>query len=66
MNPIYRFAPAATTSSFRALCFGAALFGVTWLALILFTLFYNWPCRSQPSGLHPEYAARRDRARAAC
>ena len=25
----------------RALCFGAALFGVTWLALILFTLFYN-------------------------
>ncbi|BAT58084.1 phosphate transport system permease protein PstA [Variibacter gotjawalensis] len=25
----------------RALCWGAALFGVTWLALILFTLFYN-------------------------
>src|SRR3981189_977191 len=25
----------------RALCVGAALFGVTWLALILFTLFYN-------------------------
>src|ERR1700753_1575809 len=25
----------------RGLCFGAALFGVTWLALILFTLFYN-------------------------
>jgi phosphate transport system permease protein len=25
----------------RALCFGAALVGVTWLALILFTLFYN-------------------------
>src|SRR6202161_2181913 len=25
----------------RALCFAAALFGVTWLALILFTLFYN-------------------------
>ncbi len=25
----------------RALCFGAALIGVTWLALILFTLFYN-------------------------
>src|ERR1700716_2236769 len=25
----------------RALCLAAALFGVTWLALILFTLFYN-------------------------
>src|SRR2546429_7992054 len=25
----------------RTLCVGAALFGVTWLALILFTLFYN-------------------------
>ena len=25
----------------RGLCIGAALFGVTWLALILFTLFYN-------------------------
>src|SRR6201985_285792 len=25
----------------RGLCFGAALFGVTWLALILFTLLYN-------------------------
>lgn len=25
----------------RALCIAAALFGVTWLALILFTLLYN-------------------------
>src|ERR1700761_8581534 len=25
----------------RGLCFAAAAFGVTWLALILFTLFYN-------------------------
>ena len=25
----------------KFLCLGAALFGVTWLALILFTLFYN-------------------------
>ena len=25
----------------RGLCVAAALFGVTWLALILFTLFYN-------------------------
>ncbi len=25
----------------RFLCLGAAIFGVTWLALILFTLFYN-------------------------
>src|SRR2546421_10967820 len=40
MNPIY-----ASRRRFdiviRALCLGAALFGVTWLALILFTLFYN-------------------------
>src|SRR4030081_2731193 len=40
MNPIY-----ASRKRFdivvRALCVGAALFGVTWLALILFTLFYN-------------------------
>ena len=40
MNPIYssrkRFDIVV-----RALCVGAALFGVTWLALILFTLFYN-------------------------
>ena len=40
MNPIY-----ASRRRFdiviRALCVGAALFGVTWLALILFTLFYN-------------------------
>src|ERR1700751_4480894 len=40
MNPIY-----ASRSRFdiiiRALGVGAALFGVTWLPLILFTLFYN-------------------------
>ena len=40
MNPIY-----ARRRRFdiliRGLCFGAAIFGVTWLALILFTLFYN-------------------------
>src|SRR5882672_9401277 len=40
MNPIY-----ASRRRFdviiRTLCVGAALFGVTWLALILFTLFYN-------------------------
>ena len=40
LNPIYvrrkRF-----DIVIRGLCVGAALFGVTWLALILFTLFYN-------------------------
>ena len=40
INPIY-----ARRKRFdiviRGLCVGAALFGVTWLALILFTLFYN-------------------------
>src|SRR3954468_15970260 len=40
MNPIY-----ASRRRFdvivKFLCLGAALFGVTWLALILFTLFYN-------------------------
>ena len=40
MNPIYR---SRRRSDFviRGLCYGAALFGVTWLALILFTLFFN-------------------------
>src|SRR6476646_505690 len=40
MNPIYasrRRSDAIVT----ALCLAAALFGVSWLALILFTLFYN-------------------------
>jgi phosphate transport system permease protein len=40
MNPIY-----ASRRRFdmliRTLCFGAAIFGVSWLALILFTLFAN-------------------------
>src|SRR5438445_9284729 len=40
MNPIYvrrrRFDIVV-----KFLCLGAAIFGVTWLALILFTLFYN-------------------------
>ena len=40
MNPIY-VRRRRTDLVIRALCFGAALFGVTWLALILFTLFYN-------------------------
>ena len=38
MNPIYR-RRRRTDLIIRGLCFGAALFGVTWLALILFTLF---------------------------
>ena len=40
MNPIYR-RRRRNDIIIRGLCFGAALFGVTWLALILFTLFYN-------------------------
>jgi phosphate transport system permease protein len=40
MNPIYA-SRRRTNFIVRALCIGAAVFGVTWLALILFTLFYN-------------------------
>src|SRR5437016_5061734 len=40
MNPIYA-SRRRNDFIIRTLCFGAALFGVTWLALILFTLFYN-------------------------
>jgi phosphate transport system permease protein len=40
VNPIYA-RRRRTDIVVRGLCVGAALFGVTWLALILFTLFYN-------------------------
>src|SRR6202158_3241081 len=40
MNPIYR-SRRRNDIIVRLLCLGAAIFGVTWLALILFTLFYN-------------------------
>src|SRR5258707_13855759 len=40
MNPIYA-SRRRLDIVVKFLCFGAALFGVTWLALILFTLFYN-------------------------
>ena len=40
MNPIYA-RRRRNDIIIRVLCLGAALFGVTWLALILFTLFYN-------------------------
>ena len=40
MNPIYN-ARRRRDIIIRALCWGAALFGVTWLALILFTLLFN-------------------------
>ena len=39
MNPIYE--PPPQRHRHPVLCLGAAVFGVTWLALILFTLFYN-------------------------
>src|ERR1700739_252459 len=40
MNPIYR-RRRRKDIVVRLLCLGAAIFGVTWLAFILFTLFYN-------------------------
>ena len=40
MNPIYK-TRRRKDIVIRALCVGAAIFGVTWLALILFTLFFN-------------------------
>src|SRR3954468_9400239 len=40
MNPICR-SRRRTDIVVRVLCLAAALFGVSWLALILFTLFYN-------------------------
>src|SRR6202051_4968080 len=40
MNPIYS-RRRRRDIMVRGLCFAAALFGVTWLALILFTLLYN-------------------------
>jgi len=40
MNPIYK-ARRRRDIIIRVLCCGAALFGVTWLALILFTLLFN-------------------------
>ena len=40
MNPIYA-SRRRRNIIIKFLCLGAALFGVTWLALILFTLFYN-------------------------
>src|SRR6266403_5638626 len=40
INPIYA-SRRRNDIIIRGLCFGAALFGVTWLALILFTLFFN-------------------------
>src|SRR3978361_13578 len=40
LNPIYA-SRRRNDIIVRVLCVGAALFGVTWLALILFTLFYN-------------------------
>ena len=40
MNPIY-VARRRNNIIIKFLCLGAALFGVTWLALILITLFYN-------------------------
>src|SRR3569623_2846400 len=40
MNPIYA-SRRRTDLIIRGLCFAAAVFGGAWLAMILFTLFYN-------------------------
>src|SRR5271156_3572526 len=40
MNTIYK-SRRRKDVIIRTLCVGAAVFGVTWLALILFTLFFN-------------------------
>src|ERR1700686_681515 len=40
MNPIYA-SRRRSDIIIKFLCCGAALFGVNWLALFLFTLFYN-------------------------
>ena len=40
MNPIY-LRRRRNDVIVRLLCLSAAIFGVTWLAFILFTLFYN-------------------------
>src|SRR3569833_256218 len=40
MNPIYA-SRRRTDLIIRGLCFAAAVFGVSWLAMILFTLFYT-------------------------
>jgi ABC-type phosphate transport system permease subunit len=56
MNPIYA-SRRRNNIIVKFLCLGAALFGVTWLALILFTLFYNGLSGINLAGLHPGYAA---------
>ena len=56
MNPIYA-RRRRKDIIIRVLCLGAALFGVTWLALILFTLFYNGLSGINLAALHPEHAA---------
>ncbi len=65
MNPIYS-RRRRNDIIIRGLCFGAALFGVTWLALILFTLLYNGLAGHQPAALHRRTPRRRDRPKAAC
>ena len=62
MNPIYA-KRRRRDIIIRTLCFGAALFGVTWLALILFTLFFNGLKGHQSRALHPEHAAARRQRR---
>jgi phosphate transport system permease protein len=48
MNAIYQ-SRARTDKLVRGLCIGAAAFGLTWLGLILFTLFWNGLAGLSPS-----------------
>ena len=49
MNPLYA-SRRRSNSTAMTLCFGATVFGLAWLTLILFTLFWNgfeastWRC----------------------
>ena len=65
MNPIYT-SRRRNDIIIRWLCVGAALFGVTWLALILFTLFYNGLAGINLQLFTAEHAAAGIDRRAAC
>ena len=56
MNPIYS-RRRRKDIVIRGLCIAAAAFGVTWLALILFTLLYNGLAGLNFAALHREHAA---------
>ena len=65
MNPIY-IRRRRNDIIIRVLCLAAAAFGVTWLALILFTLFYNGLAGINLRRSSPRTRRRRARPKAAC